>query len=277
MTVTETASLLPLLVEPDVLAPRLGADDLLVVDLGKPQVYAQHHLPGAVSLNYADLIAERGPARGMLPDAMHLSRLFSALGLTARTHVVAYDNEGGGRAARLLWTLDVIGHARFSWLNGGLQAWLDGGHPISQEAAHPKASDYRADEPKQGIADAEYILARLQDPGVRVLDVRGANEYFGVTRSAQRNGHIPGAVNLEWTFARDDKLRLKPPAELKQILQSRDITPDKEIIVHCQTHHRSAHTYMVLKTLGYRNVKGYAGSWSEWGNRSDTPVETDGT
>ncbi len=127
---------------------------------------------------------------------------------------------------------------------------------------------------KRGITDAEYILAHLHDPGVRIVDVRGANEYSGITQSTQRNGHIPGAVNLEWTFARDASLRLKPLVELKQILRSRGITPDKEVIVHCQTHHRSAHTYIVLKALGYPSIKGYPGSWSEWGNRVDTPVET---
>lgn len=275
-TKTTTNASLPLVVEADELAQHLGKKELLIVDLCKPEIYAQHHVPGAVALNYMELIAQHGPARGMLPDDEHLSRLFSTLGLTAETQVVAYDNEGGGRAARLLWTLDVIGHDRFSLLNGGLQAWLDRRHPVSREPARPAPSHYRVRATKRGIADAGYILAHLQDRNVRILDVRGAHEYSGQTQSAQRNGHIPGAVNLEWAFARDADLRLKPYAELKQALESRGITPDKEVVVHCQTHHRSAHTYIVLKALGYPNVKGYAGSWSEWGNRSDTPVEAGG-
>jgi len=275
VTKTATKTRLPLILEPDELKRRLGEKDLLIVDLCKPEIYAQHHIPGAVSLNYAELVAQRGPAKGMLPDDEHLSRLFSSLGLTPQVQVVAYDNEGGGRAARLLWTLDAVGHEHFSLLNGGLQAWLNEGHPTSKEPAHPAPSQYRVSGPKRGITDAEYILAHLKDRDVRILDVRGPNEYSGVTPSAQRNGHIPGAVNLEWTFARDNSLRLKPLEELKQILASHGINPDKQIIVHCQTHHRSAHTYIVLKALGYSDVKGYAGSWSEWGNRTDTPVEVD--
>jgi thiosulfate/3-mercaptopyruvate sulfurtransferase len=273
-TKTATKTRLPLIVEPDELERHLGEKSLLIVDLGKPEIYAQHHIPGAASLNYAELVAQRGPAKGMLPDDEHLTRLFSSLSLTPQMQVVAYDNEGGGRAARLLWTLDAVGHPHFSLLNGGLQAWLNEGHPTSMEPVHPAPSQYRVSGPKRGITDVEYILAHLKDREVRIVDVRGPNEYSGVTQSAQRNGHIPGAINLEWTFARDNSLRLKPFEELKQILASHGISPDKQVIVHCQTHHRSAHTYIVLKALAYPDVKGYAGSWSEWGNRPDTPVET---
>jgi thiosulfate/3-mercaptopyruvate sulfurtransferase len=266
---------LPLVVEPEGIEGRLGEAGLLIVDLSKPEVYEELHVPGAVHVDYASLLAQRGPTRGLLPDDRSLSALFSALGLTPETHVVAYDEEGCVKAARFLWTLDVLGHAHFSLLNAGLQAWCAEGRPVAAEKPKRAPSEFRVPAEKRGIANAEYILTRLNDPGTAILDVREVNEYRGLVRSALRNGHIPGAVNLEWTFALDPSgtLRLKSREELEEMLRAHGVSPNKEVIVHCQTHHRSAHTYIVLKALGYPNVKGYPGSWSDWGNRSDTPVE----
>ncbi len=266
----------PLILEPDELERHLGEEGLLVVDLCKPEIYAQYHVPGAVHLDYGRLVALRGMARGLLPDDDQLEEVLSSIGLTPATHVVAYDDEGGGKAGRLLWTLDAVGHSRFSLLNGGLQAWYNEGHPGSREVAQLRRSHYQVPAEKRAIADADYILARLGNPRTAILDARSPNEYQGLTQMALRNGHIPGAANLDWTFAMDPEhnLRLRPEAELRRNLAAQGITPDKEVIVHCQTHHRSAYTYVVLKALGYPDVKGYAGSWSDWGNRNDTPVET---
>jgi thiosulfate/3-mercaptopyruvate sulfurtransferase len=125
------------------------------------------------------------------------------------------------------------------------------------------------------LADLAYIRAHLEDPAVILVDTRSPLEYTGQKRLAERGGHIPGAVNFDWVNAMDmqNNLRLKPADALRQQLTGLGITPDKEVIVYCQTHHRSAHTYVVLKSLGYSRIKGYPGSWSEWGNLRDTPVE----
>ena len=122
--------------------------------------------------------------------------------------------------------------------------------------------------------DKDYILAHLKDPAVVLLDARSPDEYTGRTKRAARVGHIPGAVNYNWTDAMDQSrfLRLKDAQELKRALEGLGVTPDKEVITYCQTHHRSAHTYVVLKSLGYPKVKAYPGSWSEWGARDDTAV-----
>jgi thiosulfate/3-mercaptopyruvate sulfurtransferase len=108
-----------------------------------------------------------------------------------------------------------------------------------------------------------------------LVDARSPPEYSGEKRLAQRGGHIPGAVNFDWINAMDmqNNLRLKPAEVLSQSLAGLGVTQDKEVIVYCQTHHRSAHTYIVLKSLGYTKIKGYPGSWSEWGNQGDTPIE----
>jgi thiosulfate/3-mercaptopyruvate sulfurtransferase len=125
------------------------------------------------------------------------------------------------------------------------------------------------------VADAEYILSRLGSPDLGILDSRTPQEYSGQKAFAQRGGHIPGASNLNWLDTMDQgrNLRMKPEAELRAMLDERGLTEDKEIICYCQSHHRSSHAYIMLKNLGYTRIKGYPGSWSDWGNRSDTPVE----
>ena len=266
---------LPLVVEPAELEQHLHDAGILIIDLCRPEVYVRGHIPGAAHLEYAQIVAACPPVMGLLPDGAQLSRALSGIGLTPERHVVAYDDEGGGMASRLLWTLDAVGHRHFSLLNGGIQAWHNEDHTGHSGIIRPQHSVYKVSGEKRSLADAEYVMAPLVDPRTVVLDACSPNEYFGLTRTALRNGHMPGAVNLDWGFAMDPgrNLRIKPAEELRGTLHGLGITPDKEVIVHCHSHHRSAYTYVVLKALGYAKVKAYAGSWSEWGNRNDTPVE----
>jgi len=266
---------LPLLLEPDDLAPLLGTPNLLVVDLSKAATYAQYHIPGAVHLEYAQIIHGRPPAPGLLPDDAQLNQAFSSIGLTPETHIVAYDDEGGGKAARLLWTFDVIGHKHYSLLDGGLHAWAHAGHPHNHVPVKPTPSTYTVTRTNQGLADKDYVLNHLGKQDVVLLDARSAAEYSGAKAFAARAGHIPGAINIEWLQAMDQHrhLRVKPFEEIRALFAAQGVTPDKEVITYCQTHHRSAYSYLVLKLLGYPNVKGYMGSWSEWGNDPTTPIE----
>lgn len=267
---------LPLILEPAELEKHLSHAKLLVVDLCKPEVYARGHIPGAVHVEYSELVAARPPVMGLLPEPAQLSRVLSDIGLAPERHVVAYDDEGGGKACRLLWTLDVIGHKHFSLLNGGLRAWLAEQRPVTSERTPVTPGHYRVGHTMRAAkADKDYILAHLKDPAVSLLDARTPGEYRGVDKRAARGGHIPGAVNMDWTLALDaqNHTRLKPEAALRAQLAGLGVTPDKEVITYCQTHHRSSHTYIVLKALGYPRVKGYPGAWSEWGNDPATPIE----
>lgn len=266
---------LPLLLEPDELERHLGENGLLVVDLCQPETYERLHVPGAVHLDYSAIVQAEPPRLGLLPDDQRLREVLSALGVGPDTHVIAYDDEGGGRAGRLLWTLEVAGHNGFSLLNGGLHAWANEGHPVTDQPTTPTAAEFTVRHDDSPVADRAYVLEHLYDPAVAILDARSPQEFQGADVRAQRGGHIPNAVNVDWTNAMDPNrnMRLKPEAELRKLYESRGITRDKIIVTHCQTHHRSAHTYIVLKTLGYPRVKGYPGSWSDWGNTADVPIE----
>lgn len=267
--------LLPLIVESDRLERALGREELLIVDVGDEVTYRQHHVPGAVHVDYEDLIGMEPPATGRLPDDRRLGDVFTAIGISAGAHVVAYDGESNSLATRLLWTLDAVGHRSFSLLDGGLFAWLAGGHPTETGVTEPNPTRYRVGDHGPARADKSYILDRLNDPGVVLLDTRSPAEFSGQDVRAARGGHIPGAVNMDWQLAinRERYPRLRPAHELRRMLEELGVTPDKDVIVYCQTHHRSSHTYVVLRSLGYPRVRGYDGSWSEWGNDPETPIE----
>ncbi|MAR91626.1 MAG: thiosulfate sulfurtransferase [Pseudomonadales bacterium] len=267
---------LPLLLEPAELEPHLGAPGLLLVDLCRPEQYASAHLPGAVYLPFQHLLSGTLPGPGKLPPESSLSRVFSALGLTPDTHVVAYDDEGGGWAGRLIWTLDVLGHRHYSYLNGGLHAWAAEQRPLEQGVVVPTPRDYTAHYHPQPMISKEEILQRLELPNFVIWDARSPEEYLGLRPGARKNGHIPGAVNYEWTRAMDrhHHLRLRDLDQVRNELADLGITADKHIVTHCQSHHRSAFTYLLGKILGFEQIQAYPGSWSEWGNDPATPVAT---
>ena len=263
------------IINPDQLFRAIPQTDVLLVDLRSEQEYDAGRLPHAVFLDYDCLIEQRPPALGLLPDEEKLSALFSRLGLSGQKHVVAYDRNAGASACRLLWTLDVIGHRRFSLLNGGYDSWVAAGLPTERLHRQPEPTTYTARIGNHGIRSKDQVLQKLHDPDVVLLDSRSAPEFNGQQILAARGGHIPGAINLDWTQAINpaSNYQLLDEHTLRMKYRNLGILPEKEIIAYCQTHRRSAHTCMVLKHLGYNNVHGYAGSWSQWGNCQDVPVE----
>jgi thiosulfate/3-mercaptopyruvate sulfurtransferase len=263
---------LPLIVEPKDLILQLGSDKLLIVDLCSEQMYARGHLPTAVHVSPRELVSGTPPAPGKLPSEDQLNRLFSRLGLGPDVHVVAYDDEGGGWAGRFLWTLDVIGHRRYSYLNGGIWAWRAEGGPLSTDIDQPAPRSVSVLINRQPIMEKEEILKHLGDPDFAIWDARGADEYRGEKVTANKNGHIPGAIHCEWTELMDRDAELRIRADARDYLQAKGLSADKTIVTHCQSHHRSGFTYLVGKSLGL-DIKAYPGSWSEWGNDPATPVE----
>jgi len=265
----------PLVIEATQLADSLHEPNLLILDTSSADNYAKHHVPGAVHIAPAELQCGIKPAAGKLPSVEQLQALFSRVGLTPDKHVIVYDDEGGGWAGRLIWTLDVIGHRNYSYLNGGLQAWLSGGHPSEEVANLPPPSEIDIILDSAPIAEIEDFISLLDNGQLAIWDARSPEEYRGEKVLAQRGGHIPGAINLDWLelIDRDNHMRLKDLKAVQAKLDILGLSADKTIITHCQTHHRSGLSYLVMKILGYPHIKGYHGSWGEWGNRDDTPIE----
>jgi len=255
----------------------ISAENPLIVDLCQADSYIKNHVLGAVYLDYNWIVQMDKPRMGLLPSAEQFSRILTAYGISEDTHVIAYDDEGGGRACRFLWTLQCAGHKKLSLINGGLHVWLAENLPLDDDIHFPTPLLQRRDVHYNDthIADKAYILDHLNDENTLILDARSAAEYNGIKVFAARGGHIPGAIHYEWTNAMntDDHLKLKNSGQIINDLNELGITQDKTIICHCQSHHRSAHTCIMLNSLGFNAVKGYPGSWSDWGNDSNTPIE----
>ena len=265
--------MLPMLIEPEQLQENLQNSKLLIVDLCTEQNYAEGHIPNALHVPPAWLLCGQQPYPGKLPSLEQLEELFSEIGLSPDTHVVAYDDEGGGWAGRLIWTLDVIGHSNSSYLNGGIHAWRSAGMTQSTTAETRQPTQQNITINSDYIAEIKDILPRLGQKDMAIWDARSPLEYSGEKVLAAKGGHIPGAINCEWTSLMDSKRDLRIREDAEQRLHALGFTKDQDIITHCQTHHRSGFTYLVGKLLGFK-MKGYHGSWSEWGNDPNTPTET---
>jgi thiosulfate/3-mercaptopyruvate sulfurtransferase len=266
-------SSLPLVIEPADLLARLEAPELVLVDLTSSASYGAGHIPGAHFVDPKRTQLGQAPAPGLLPTQAQLEVLFGELGHNPKAVYVVYDDEGGGWAGRFIWLLDVIGHSQYHYLDGGLHAWRGDDLPLSTVASANAGGPVPLTLHSEPTATREYLQSRLGATDLAVWDARGPTEYSGEKVLAAKAGHVPGAVNFEWTAGMDTTRNLRIRKDMPQILEKLGITPDKEVITHCQTHHRSGFTYLVAKSLGYPRVKGYAGSWGEWGNHPDTPVE----
>lgn len=243
----------------------------VIVDLRSADQYAAGRLPGAFHLEPALLNRSEPPVGGLLPARDTVVRWFEHWSLGDADHLLAYDLGGETAAARLVWVLDAYGFGRASLLDGGIRAWHAADQPLERD--EPLAGGGGA-APGPGAGariSVEQLLAALDDEDTAVLDVRSTAEYEGRDVRAMAGGHVPGAVHLEWTALLDQHGLLKPADEIRGLLDARDVTPDKRVVVYCQTHQRSAHTYAALKSLGFERVEALDGAWSAWGNRADTP------
>lgn len=266
----------PLLLEPAELSAILTDENVLVIDLCKQETYDNKHIPGAVHVEYASIIRTETPVGGLLPDTVTINALVQSLGITESTHIVCYDEEGGGNAARLMWTLHAFDHRNISVLNGGIFSWIKGDLALDASMPERASSDYQLALIADNVIEQAEILTKLDSDDFALLDARSPGEFSGETKYSARGGRIPGAKLLEWTdmMDRNNSLRLKPVDELQAMLDERGISKDQEVTVYCQTHHRSALSYLALLHLGYPRVRGYHGAWSDWGNTPDIPLET---
>ena len=269
---------IPRLLEPAQLESLLSSTsdnhNVIIVDLCSDALYRQKHVPGAVHLQPGALMAGTAPYPGKLPAMAQLQNIIRYLGIDTHSHLVIYDDEGGGWAGRFAWTLDLLGFQNWSYLNGGIVAWIKEGFVTEAEANQPVASESSVSIINPAVLiSADEIIGQLGQPDFAVWDARSPGEYSGNMVRSARGGHIPGAINIEWTELMDSQRNLRIREDAEAILRNAGLGRDKAVATHCQSHHRSGFTYMVARILGYKKISAYDGSWAEWGSLDHTPVE----
>jgi thiosulfate/3-mercaptopyruvate sulfurtransferase len=187
--------------------------------------------------------------------------------------VVVYDEQSGVRAARAFWFLEYFGHPSVRLLDGGFGAWSRAGLPVSRDAAPAPAGDWTGKRELQTIATWREVKSAIGSEESVIVDTRSDGEYCGTTVRAKRGGAIPGAVHIEWTRNLGSDGAFKPEPELREMYESAGVTPDREVLTYCQGGYRAAHSYIALRLLGYPRVRNYVGSWKEWGDREELPIE----
>jgi thiosulfate/3-mercaptopyruvate sulfurtransferase len=257
----------------EALGRELGTPGLLVLDVSAREHHVDGHVPGAVWVAIEELVDGARPAVGRLPSAERLQAFCRRVGLNAASAVVVCDDEGGGWAGRLAWNLEMAGASRWRYLDGGLVAWRAAGMPVETRVRVPLPSDYQVLPSPQWRIGFDELRGRLGSSDLVVWDARSAAEWAGQRSGSRHAGRIPGAVNVDWLELMDRGRDLRLREDLAEFLAGRGITPDREIVCHCQTHHRSGLAWIALRALGYPRVRAYDGSWSEWGNRDDAPIE----
>ena len=263
-----------LLVTPGDLAAVLdGPERPLLLDLRPPEAYTAAHLPGAVHVDlWGVSLIDTDPAP-LKAFMWMIEHVLAVHGVTRQHPVVVYDEQSGIRAARAFWFLEYFGHPSVRLLDGGFTAWTAAGHPTTRDAAPPPKSEWTGERVEAALATWREVRDAIGRPGTVLLDTRTDGEYAGTTVRARRGGAIPGAVHIEWTRNLTPGGEFKPAHELRAMYEDAGVTPDREVITYCQGGYRAAHSYLALRLLGYPRVRSYVGSWKEWGDREDLPVE----
>jgi thiosulfate/3-mercaptopyruvate sulfurtransferase len=248
-------------------------EDILLYDVG--------HIPGAVKIDWTTDLNDQ-LARDYI-NGEQFAKLLSSKGISPETTVIFYGDKNNWWAAYAYWVFQLFGHTNAKLVNGGRKKWIDEGREVTRAMPTYPATNYpvlKRDDTKIR-AYRDQVLAHVNAKGA-LVDVRSVPEYTGEKlhmpeypqEGALRGGHIPGAASIPWAQAVKEDGTFKSAADLKALYEGKGVTPDKDVIAYCRIGERSSHTWFVLTNLlGYKNVKNYDGSWTEWGNGVGLPIE----
>jgi len=269
------------LVSTDWAAQNLNAPNTRFVEVDvDTTAYDQGHLPGAVAWNWQTQLQD-GIRRDLI-DKAALERLLGSSGISNDTTIILYGDNNNWFAAYAFWQLKLYGHKDVRLINGGRKKWLEEKRPLTKDPAKVTPTSYRVSATDESIRAFKHEVLAIVDgrqPG-KLVDVRSVDEFTGkiiappgMTETAQRAGHIPGAANVPWAQASNEDGTFKSFDDLKKLYDAKGVTGDGEIVAYCRIGERSSHTWFVLKyLLGYNDVRNYDGSWTEWGNLIGAPI-----
>jgi thiosulfate/3-mercaptopyruvate sulfurtransferase len=266
------------LVDTDWVLEHLDDENVKLIEIStNADDYAAGHLPGALHIHgVEELTNPDDVTRGQILAQDALSELLSRNGVSQDDTLVFHDRSNNLWASRAYWALKYYQHDDVRLYNGGVTRWLADGQELSTDAVAVEPSEYVAGEADAALrTTTEYVVEKLEDDNALLCDTRSPDEFAGTDVRAARGGHVPGAINVEWVHAVNADGTFKDAESLYELYTKAGFTPDKEIITYCQTGVRGAHTWFVLsELLGYPDVRNYDGSWEEYGNQEDTPIQS---
>ena len=270
----------PVLVTTEWLVEHLNDDGVVVAEVDEnPDLYDEGHIPGAIKLHWRDDLQD--PIERDLVEKEAFEQLMGERGISNDTTLVLYGDKNNWFAAYAYWYLKIYGHQDVRILDGGRQKWIDESRELATDVPQTSSATYTARDRDETIrARRDAVLKAIGKDAL--VDVRSPQEFSGELiaapgyeqEGAQRGGHIPSAQSIPWAQAVNDDGTFKSADALRELYGGRGITPDRQVTAYCRIGERSAHTWFVLRELlGYEDVRNYDGSWTEWGNLVDVPIE----